>query len=418
MRLRAAVIAVCFALPCAPALAHEVGAPAGHGPDPTSIDGPPRAGAASEAAAAPWCGRHLSTDDPEHELDNGEHRYQAVYAIPADAPSRLDSLGARMQSDALEASALIERLYGRAIRFDMGTSCGPGNLDIVTVRLPLTAAELQERAGTPTGTMDAVASALDAAGLAVIKEGEPYETAAARTRNWVVWLDGPAPAGTCGQAMLFEDGQRSAENLNDLGGKVALVYREGEGFCGANTVRHEILHNLGALLSGSPHHSGGHCTDALEDAMCLPDSPAVAGGEYHAEFVDYGNDDYWDPPAGTPLGWWTVNLSRFLCPDAACNGTAASGLAGRSAPGVAAPAGKRPGARQAQVRVRLRRIGPRWRVALRARGGPSGTVTVRCRTRRGRVAIVLQRHVRLPRRVLARVRCSGRPRAGVALDPM
>ena len=412
MRSAAAVIAVCFAVPCAPALAHEVGAPAGHGPDPAAIDGPPRAGAASEVAAASWCGRHLPTDDPEHELDNGEHRYQAIYAVPADAPSRLSALGPRIQADALEASGLVERLYGRAIRYDMGTSCGPGNLDIVTLRLPVSGADLQQLAGTETGTMDAVAAALDAAGFAVIKPGEPHEEAAARTRNWVVWLDGPAPAGTCGQAMLFDDRTRSAQNPNDLAGKVALVYREGDGFCGANTVRHEILHNLGALQAGSPHESGGHCTDALEDAMCLPSAPAVDDGSFHSRFVDYGNDDYWDPPGGPPLGWWTVNLSRFLCADASCNGATAGAFAGRSSPGHAAPAGKR----QARVRVKVRRIGPRWRIALRARGGRSGTVTVRCRTRGGRVAIVLQRHVRLPRRVLARVRCTGQPRARVVLD--
>jgi hypothetical protein len=150
--------------------------------------------------------------------------------------------------------------------------------------------------------------------------------------------------------------------------------------------------------------------------MCLPSAPAVDDGSFHSRFVDYGNDDYWDPPGGRPLAWWTVNLSRFLCPNAACNGATAGGFAGRSAPGHAAPAGKRPGARQARVRVKLRRMGPRWRIALRARGGRWGTVTVRCRTRRGRVAIVLQRHVRLPRRVLARVRCTGQPRARVALD--
>jgi hypothetical protein len=28
---------------------------------------------------------------------------------------------------------------------------------------------------------------------------------------------------------------------------------------------------------------------------------------------DYGRDDYWDPSAGK-LGWWTVNLSKYLCP--------------------------------------------------------------------------------------------------------
>lgn len=39
---------------------------------------------------------------------------------------------------------------------------------------------------------------------------------------------------------------------------------------------------------------------------------------------DYRNDDYWDPiavpvmapavPSTVKLPWWTVNLSRFVCP--------------------------------------------------------------------------------------------------------
>ena len=39
-------------------------------------------------------------------------------------------------------------------------------------------------------------------------------------------------------------------------------------------------------------------------------------------YVDYGNDDYWDPAAdpfstsSAKLGWWTINLSKFVCPSA------------------------------------------------------------------------------------------------------
>jgi len=47
--------------------------------------------------------------------------------------------------------------------------------------------------------------------------------------------------------------------------------------------------------------------------MC-GNAPERGGGPY----VDWASDDYWDP-AGDQLGWWTVNLSRYVCPDAACN---------------------------------------------------------------------------------------------------
>ena len=53
--------------------------------------------------------------------------------------------------------------------------------------------------------------------------------------------------------------------------------------------------------------------------MCVDTAPRVGSGPKHGEFFDYGNDDYWDPPNGPPLRWWTVNLSWFICPDAGCN---------------------------------------------------------------------------------------------------
>ena len=40
---------------------------------------------------------------------------------------------------------------------------------------------------------------------------------------------------------------------------------------------------------------------------------------------DYGLDDYWDPVADPTSGskkklkWWTVNLSKFLCPMKGCS---------------------------------------------------------------------------------------------------
>ena len=42
-------------------------------------------------------------------------------------------------------------------------------------------------------------------------------------------------------------------------------------------------------------------------------------------YFDYGLDDYWDPAADpdsgstAKLAWWTVNLSKFLCPAAGCD---------------------------------------------------------------------------------------------------
>ena len=55
-----------------------------------------------------------------------------------------------MQADAFGASALLERLYGRAIRFDMGTTCGERYLDISSVRTSLTSADFERAVGPTT----------------------------------------------------------------------------------------------------------------------------------------------------------------------------------------------------------------------------------------------------------------------------
>ena len=116
------------------------------------------------------------------------------------------------------------------------------------------------------------------------------------------------------------DSTRSDTNMNNVGGKLAVVFRDGSDFCGPDVVRHEIGHNLGALQPDAPNTTDGvHCNDAFEDTMCSWEAPKLVDGPFNGLYFDYGNDDYWDPPQGAPLGWLTVNLSRFLCPDAHCN---------------------------------------------------------------------------------------------------
>jgi hypothetical protein len=287
-----------------------------HGPDPAPIVSAPPS--ASAAAASDWC---ANTAAGANQFDNGEYRYHAIYAHPADRASRLGAIGGELEAAAFDASALIEHEYGRAIRFDMGTPCGPGQLDITEVRLPFTADQLATLATvTHTATFDAVSEALRRQGFQVAPNDAGVDQLSNLTENFVVWLDGPAPAGSCGQGTALLDSRRTETNLNNFGGKLALVFRNGRDFCGADVVRHEIGHNLGALQPDAPNTTDGvHCNDAFEDTMCGLESPKVAGGPFNGLYFDYGNDDYWDPPQGAPLGWWTLNLSRFLCQDANCN---------------------------------------------------------------------------------------------------
>jgi hypothetical protein len=419
-------------VPSLPARAHDA-REVGHGADPAAIDRGPempapsggptgkpldaaaRRRVASAAAAGrlptSWCGDERSSDDREHEFANGEFRYHAVYAYPADGESRLRTHADAIQADAFQASGLLESQYGRALRFDLGTSCGPQYLDVSAIRLPQTTAELAGIAHRHEATMDAVIEGLQAAGFPALTTKQGPHARGLLTTNYVVWLDGPAPRGACGQATIYDDRRREEDNANNSGGKVAIVFRAGTGFCGSNTVRHEIGHNLGALQPSAPHaFDGAHCDDAYEDTMCYASAPQRAGG-VRGLYFDYRNDDYWDPPGGAQLPWWTVNLSRFLCPDATCN-------VPPPPPEPPAPAGDAAGATEpsaaAEPRPKLvvtaRRRGRTWRLRLRARGSGHASISVRCRRRRGgRVAKVFSRQVALPRTLRTRVRCRTRP---------
>jgi hypothetical protein len=394
-----------------------------------------------------WCGDQRSTDDRDHELDNGGFRYHAIYALASDAPDRFRQFADAIQADAFQASGLLEQTYGRAIRFDLGTNCGPQYLDISTVRLPYTTAQLQSLAPTPTGTLEAVSNGINAAGFSTIRPTDTVESASTRNRNFVVWIDGPAPSGACGQATSYDDPTRDPTNLNNLGGKVAVVFPNGSGvFCSSNTVRHEIGHNLGALQPVAPHaFDGAHCDDSYEDTMCYSQAPRRQNGQ-RGMFFDYNNDDYWDPPQGPALPWWTANLNRFLCPDAACNvapGDAGSGIQASDPDGdgvgddtdvcpdvadpdqrdsdgdgrgdACSPAVRQSAApRKPSVKLKAKRGKKAWKLTISARGSGNAVVTVRCRRKaRGPVKTVLSRNTKLPRTLRGTVRCATKPRAAI-----
>ncbi|MFL5895573.1 MAG: hypothetical protein ACJ76Z_10755 [Thermoleophilaceae bacterium] len=386
-----------------------------HGPD---AQGPRRTAAVAASAASSvlpvdWCGKQVVADDTEDQLDNGAYRYHAVYAIPADAADRLPDVAGRIQSGLVGASALLEDLYARAIRLDMGTACGRQYVDITTLRLPQTTDELRDIAARDT-TYDVLVDDLNAAGFPTVRPTEDPAVAAARSTNWVVWLDGPGPESTCGQGTSFRDTSRSPANANNDGGQVAAVFGPGGRFCGADAVRHEIGHTLGALQRSAPHaFDGYHCDDSPGDTMCVF-SGLPSGGTY----FDYGNDDYWDPPGGPPLPWWTVDLSRFLCADPLCNvppamrprnGGASSDLAPVE---LDPPAGRglAAGAPAPRAHIRVMWRDGEWRYSARASGRGRALLAVRCPDRRRAIA---SRRVLLPATMRGSASCDRAPVATV-----
>ena len=295
----ALLVLLCGLIAAAPAAAHDA---------PTTAPAP----------QSTWCGDDRSTDDTANQAPLRRHRLRALYVLPRDAPNRLAAVAPTIQGQVDQASATLERERGRALRFDRGTRCGARYVDITTIRLPLTTADLQQAAEADT-TLNRVGRALAARGVRIVPDDQLFTARNAGTTNVVAWLDGPAPPASCGQSTIVADARRSVRNANALGGKLALIFRDGDTFCGGQTVLHEVAHMLGAVQDGAPHATpDGHCDDAAEDLMCVagPASGLAAGT------VDAGSDDYWDPPTGEPLRWWTLNLSPFLCARPACAGDA------------------------------------------------------------------------------------------------
>jgi hypothetical protein len=408
------VLAFALLAPAVVSAQDYVGAAITHGTDPASISRGPEAPAAPPVAGPvgrrastrgpdAWCGAQLNADDTIHEVDNGPYRFHGVYMVAAGAPNRFSTLSGTLQTDAFQASSLLETDYNRAIRFDLGTSCGPQYLDITVIRLPQTSAQMAGLARKPSGTFNAVVHGLDAAGLQTIQPTDTIQSAAARTRNYLVWLDAPAPSGTCGQANSYDDPSRDQNNINNFGGKTAIIFRNGDdGFCSSNAARHEMGHNLGGLQPEAPHaFDGSHCNDAYEDTLCYANSPLRTHG-HRGQFFDYRNDDYWSLP-GAPLAWWTVDLNRFLCPDATCNQV--GGATAKPDPGTTTATARSRSHGRVRVRPMRHRRGV-WTLTLRATGEGDGVVIVRCRRKsQGQVRTVFHRAIRLPRSLHARVRC-------------
>jgi hypothetical protein len=275
-----------------------------HGPDGLDLDarGRGRPGAAALGYdvdfqvlwnATDWKGGTQTADvEPD---DTTLPQFHAIYLYPSNASSRFNQFAAMIQADARQASDRLKDL-GKAVRWD--TRGGGAMIDITVVKSSNTA----KRLGT-ANQFSLVKNEIAAKGF-----NKP-------NKKYVVWLD--AGSQYCGQGELYQDTRRTAANSNELK-TTAIVYRPYPtndpltgGFCRGRTAMHEMGHNMGALQKVAPHaFDGAHCNDSAEDVMCY--TSAVTTDTGGAAF-DYRNDDYWDPSGGK-LGWWTVNLSKYLCP--------------------------------------------------------------------------------------------------------
>ncbi len=237
----------------------------------------------------------------------------AIYVYPAKTTSRFPQFAAMFQADARQASALVQTL-GADVRWDVRPDLVPAAtcpsegrrttmLDITVFQSKYSARQL----GTDRQF------SLVAAELAASPKF-PSST----KKKYIAWLD--AGSNYCGQGTLWQDTTRRVGNTSDVNRTTGIVYRPytpisnaaNGGFCRGRTLLHELGHNLGAVQKVAPHaFDGAHCNDDKNDTMCYVANSSATSG-VPPQF-DFNKDDYWDP-AAAKLTWWTLNLSRYICP--------------------------------------------------------------------------------------------------------
>jgi hypothetical protein len=273
-----------------------------------------------------WCGNEQAADDTAHAVFAASQRQvKVVYAYAGDPATddHFDDWKDALQADVSRIEQYLALQTGgrRALRFDMGTACGPQYVDLQVVHLPQPRAYYVDSAynsdPTPFNHLaNDVAAALGPLGgprdVFILAEG--------LTDDLGVW----------GVAQVTGDDRAGADNVSNDGGFTASMWTN-PGTAPSATgwqptvMLHEITHNLGGVEQSAPHHTAGwHCWDGA-DVMCYDDGSA--GSENYTttmcpsssgdipDTYDCGHDDYFnpDPPANSYLAThWNLYDSDFF----------------------------------------------------------------------------------------------------------
>ena len=271
-----------------------------------------------------WCGTRLTGDDTAHAaFPASQKQIKVVYAYGSDAPDDSAQWRDALQANVSRIEQFLTLQTGgrRALRFDMGTVCGPQYVDIQVVALQsprsaylddfyAVADEVRAATGDDTRDLFILAEDLTDGTTGVYGTGEVIPTEdrpdAGNEHNYgqltgIMW----APAGTQPDATGWQP----------------------------TVMLHEISHNLGAVQWSAPHTTPpagdptgtyAHCWDG-EDVMCYADGPAMAhayvsnvcplGNGPIPQTYDCGRDDYFnpDPATGSYLAThWNLYNSAFM----------------------------------------------------------------------------------------------------------
>ncbi len=278
-----------------------------------------------------WCGDELTGNDTAHAATPANApQFKLVYAYAADRPDRFTGWASALQANV----AIVERFLSaedggkKALRFDMGTRCGPQYVDIQSVRLP-------GPRSTYADNFNAIESAV---GSALGSASGP--------RDAIILADGLSGSTQeygLGETVLGPSGEvPGAANVHNGGGLTSVLFsRDGAAAPGAakwgwwpEGMLHEMTHNLGAVQWGAPHSTEprgqslpqyGHCWQGA-DVMCyVEDSGAAHPMQMDCaalpgaipESYDCGHDDYFNPapaPGSYLATHWNTYDSVFLAP--------------------------------------------------------------------------------------------------------
>ena len=273
----------------------------------------------AQYAPTTWCGSRLTADDSEYAaFSPSQRQIKVVYAYASGQQDRSAQWSDALQADVsnIEQYLAVQTGGTRALRFDMGTECGPQYVDIQVVALP------QAREYYRDDPSHFSRLAYDVAAAVGSLSGP---------RDVFVLADKLTDDPVWGIAQVIDDDSAGAGNESNTGGLTAIMWTnpstqpDPSDWWQPTVMLHEITHNLGGVQQSAPNHtSNWHCTDG-EDLMCYPDgSPEAAAYDDTVcpldagaipQTYDCGHDDYFSPaPApGSYLDThWNVYRSAFM----------------------------------------------------------------------------------------------------------
>ena len=249
-----------------------------------------------------------------------------MYAYPQDVTPRFDDWADSLQADVSRIEQFLALQTGgrRALRFDMGTQCGPQYVDIQSVALPHNRSYYID--GTDDENFNNVAADVHAAvvhdtrDVFVLGDGLTTPNTPPATDDQGVW----------GIAEVSPDDQPGKNNQANRGGLIGMMLTppgtapDPEDWQ-PTVMLHEITHNLGGVQHSAPHSTlYWHCWDG-RDVMCYddgsPGSPPYTStvcsfiGGAIPQTYDCGHDDYFNPdpvPGSYIAAHWNVYTSDFM----------------------------------------------------------------------------------------------------------